>query len=276
VDLLRSRVEDYVDAVRCDRTLSSEDVAVAAKLPALNDPLGDRVGQLRLGVVKHGLQGKLQGHSTFEVVSAKYRVVDLDRAVYRADQHCQPPSHCHWGSCAWDFFGYVWKPGPHQHTPAGSCIGHSATVCVCRSAQATVVVCGDLVLALGALLTGVGLLPLQSGVVPTYIDGISGSYYSTQCNAYKLASQKATANALLMNGLSANLAFYQSFDLASSESCQENDGHSAGSKQARADDDDGVTVEAVIRVDDHGDVASLGCVCIRATMYDVSGDLITS
>ena len=90
MDLLRSRVEDYVDAVRCDRTLSSEDVAVAAKLPALNDPLGDRVGQLRLGVVKHGLQGKLQGHSTFEVVSAKYRVVDLDRAVYRADQHCQP------------------------------------------------------------------------------------------------------------------------------------------------------------------------------------------
>jgi len=33
-------------------------------------------------VVEHSLQGKLQGHSTFIVVSAKYGVVDLDRAVW--------------------------------------------------------------------------------------------------------------------------------------------------------------------------------------------------
>jgi len=137
-------------------------------------------------------------------------------------------------------------------------------------------VCGDLVLALGALLTGVGLLPLQSGVVPPYDDVISGPYYSTQCDAYKLASQKATANALLMRGLSANLAFYQTVDLASGESRLDNDVHSAGSKLAQADDDDGVTVEAVGRVDDHGAVASLGCVCMRASMYFVSIDLITS
>jgi len=83
-------VEDRVDAARCARTVDGIFVAVAAKLPALNDPLGDRVGQLRLGVVKHGLQGKLQGHRTFVVVSAKDGVVDLDRAVYRADRP-RPP-----------------------------------------------------------------------------------------------------------------------------------------------------------------------------------------
>ena len=106
-------------------------------------------------------------------------------------------------------------------------------------------VCGDLVLALGALLTGVGLLPLQSGVVPPYDHVISGTYYTTQCDAYKLASQKAIANALLMSGLSANLAFYQSVDLASGESRLDNDVPSAGSKRARVNDGDGVTVKAV-------------------------------
>jgi len=73
-----------------------------------------------------------------------------------------------------------------------------------------------------------------------------------------LASQKATANALLMSGLSADLAFYQSDDLASDESRLDNDVHSAGSKRAWADDGDGVTVDAVGRIDDRGNVASLG------------------
>ena len=137
-------------------------------------------------------------------------------------------------------------------------------------------VCGDLEPTLGALLTGVWLLPLQLGVVPPYDDVISRPNNSTLCDAYKLASQKATANAMLMSGLSANLAFYQSVDLASGESRLDNDVHSAGSKRARADDDNGVTVEAVGRVDDHGAVSSLGCVCMRASMYFVSIDLITS
>jgi len=117
---------------------------------------------------------------------------------------------------------------------------------------------GDLVPALGALLTGVWLLPFQSGVVLPYDDVISENYYTTQCDAYKLASQMATANTLLMSGLSDNLAFYQSVDLASGESRIDDEVHSAGSKQARADDGDGVTVKAVGCVDDCGAVASLG------------------
>ena len=91
-----------------------------------------------------------------------------------------------------------------------------------------------------------------------------------------MASQKATANALLMSGLSANLAFFQSADLASGESRLDDDVPSGGSKRERADDDDGVTVEAVGRVNDHGAVASLGCVCMRASMYFVSSHLIAS
>ena len=85
-DLVRSHVEDRVDAARQYRTVGGVGVAVAAKLPALSDPLGDRIRQLQLGMVKHSLQGKLQGHSTFVVVSAKYGVVDLDRAVCRAER----------------------------------------------------------------------------------------------------------------------------------------------------------------------------------------------
>ena len=61
-----------------------------------------------------------------------------------------------------------------------------------------------------------------------------------------------------MSGLSANLAFFQSADLASGESRLDDDVHSAGSKQARVDDGDGVTVNAVGRIDDRGNVASLG------------------
>ena len=110
---------------------------------------------------------------------------------------------------------------------------------------------GDLVSALGAPLTGVGLLPVQSGVDPPYDDCISGPYYSTACDAYKLAIQKATANALLMSGLAANLAFYQSVDLASGESRLDDDVQSARSKRVQADDGDGVTV-------DRGNVTSLG------------------
>ena len=53
---------------------------------------------------------------------------------------------------------------------------------------------GDLVPALGAPLTGVGLLPLQSGVVPPYDVWISDPYYSTACDAHKLAIQKATVH----------------------------------------------------------------------------------
>ena len=117
---------------------------------------------------------------------------------------------------------------------------------------------GDLVLALGAPLTGVGLLPLQSGVVPPYDVFISDPYYSTVCDAHILASQKATANTLLISGLSADLAFYKSVDLASGESRLDNDVHSAGSKRIRADDGDGVTVDAVGCIDDSGNVASLG------------------
>ena len=116
---------------------------------------------------------------------------------------------------------------------------------------------GDLVSPLGAPLTGVGLLPLQSGVVPPYDDCISRAYYSTACDAYKLASQKATANALLMSELSANLAFYQSVDLASSKRRLDDDMHSAGSKRVRADDGGGVTVDAVGRIDDRDNVTSL-------------------
>jgi len=127
---------------------------------------------------------------------------------------------------------------------------------------------------LGAPLTGVGLLPLQSGVVPPYDDVVSGTCYTTQCDAYKSASQNATANALLMSGLSANLAFYQSVDLASGESRLDDDVPSAGSKQAQVDDGDGVTVEAVGRVNDCGAVASLGGVCMRASTYFASSDLI--
>mmetsp|Transcript_25494 Transcript_25494/g.37435 ORF Transcript_25494/g.37435 Transcript_25494/m.37435 type:complete len:115 (-) Transcript_25494:43-387(-) len=113
-------------------------------------------------------------------------------------------------------------------------------------------------------------------VVPPYDNVVSGTYYTTQCDAYKLASQKATANALLMSSLSSNLAFYQSVDLAIGKSRLDNDVPSAGSKRARADDDDDVTVEAVGRVDDSGAVASLGCVCKRASMYFVSSDLMAS
>ena len=79
-----------------------------------------------------------------------------------------------------------------------------------------------------------------------------------------------------MSGLSANLAFYQSVDLASGESRLDDDVHSAGSKRARADDDNGVTVGAVGRIDDHGAVASLESVCMRASMYFVRSDLIAS
>ena len=86
VDLLRSRVEDLVDAARCDRMVGGIVVVMAVKLPVFSDPLGNCVGRLQLGVVKHGLQGKLQGHRTVVIVSAKYGVVDLDRAVYRAVQ----------------------------------------------------------------------------------------------------------------------------------------------------------------------------------------------
>ena len=134
-------------------------------------------------------------------------------------------------------------------------VGWVAGGCACS-------VRGNLVQAL----TGVGLLPLQSGVVLPYDDVISGTYATTQCDAYKLVSQKATVNALLMSGLSANLAFYQSVDLASGESRIDDDVHSAGSKRARADDGDfvRVTVEDVGRVDDCGAVASLGCVYMRA------------
>jgi len=75
-----------------------------------------------------------------------------------------------------------------------------------------------------------------------------------------LASQKATANALLMSGLSADLAFYQCVDLASGESHGrlEDDVHLAGSKRVRADDGNGVTLDAVGRINDRGNVASLG------------------
>jgi len=118
----------------------------------------------------------------------------------------------------------------------------------------------DLVLALGSPLTGFGLLPLQSGVVPPYDVFISGPCYSTASDAYELASQKAKCRGPLMSGLSAqaDLAFYQSVDLASGESRLDDDVHSAGSKQARVDDGDGVTVNAVGRIDDRGNVASLG------------------
>ena len=129
---------------------------------------------------------------------------------------------------------------------------------VCGDGGCACSVRGDLVSALGAPLTGVRLLPLQSGVVPPYDDCISGPYYSTACDAYKLASQKATANALLMSGLSANLAFYQSVDLASGESRLDDDVQSAGSKRVRAYDGDGVTVTAVGRINDCGNVTSLG------------------
>jgi len=61
-----------------------------------------------------------------------------------------------------------------------------------------------------------------------------------------------------MSGLSAGLAFYQSVDLASGESRLDDDVHSAVSKRVRADDGDGVTVDAVGRIDDRGNVASLG------------------
>ena len=74
----------------------------------------------------------------------------------------------------------------------------------------------------------------------------------------------------------ANLAFYQSVHLASGESRLDDDVPSAGSKRARADDGDGVTVEAVGRVDDRGTVASMGCACMRASKYFVNSDLSAS
>jgi len=57
VDLVRSREEGRVDAARHCRTAGVVVVAVAAKLPGMNDPLGN--WQLQLGVVKHSLQGYL-------------------------------------------------------------------------------------------------------------------------------------------------------------------------------------------------------------------------
>jgi len=98
----------------------------------------------------------------------------------------------------------------------------------------------------------------SSGVVPPYDACISGPYYSTACDAYQLASQKATANAKLMSGLSANLAPYQSVDLASGESRIDDDVQAAGSKRARAYDGDGVTVTGVGHSDDRDIVTSLG------------------
>ena len=115
----------------------------------------------------------------------------------------------------------------------------------------------DMVSVLGAPLSGVGLLPLQSGVVPPYDACMSGPYYSTACDSYTLASQKANANAILMSGLSASLAPSQSVDLASGESCID-DVHAAGSKRVRAYDDDGVTVTAVGHSDDRDNVTTLG------------------
>ena len=133
----------------------------------------------------------------------------------------------------------------------------------------------DLVPALGAPLTGAWLLSLQSGVVLPYDDVISRTYYTTQSVVCKSACHKATANALLMRGLSDNLTFDQSV-LANSESLLDDDMPAAGSKWARADDGDGVTVEDVGRVDDCGAVDSLGCICMRASLYFVNSDLIAS
>jgi hypothetical protein len=62
---------------------------------------------------------------------------------------------------------------------------------------------------------------------------------------------------MLMSGLSANLAPYQSVDLASGKS-RIDDVHAAGSKRARAHDDDGVTVTAGGHSDDRDNVTSLG------------------
>ena len=129
---------------------------------------------------------------------------------------------------------------------------------VCGDGGCACSVRDDLVSVLGAPLTGVWLLPLQSGVVPPYNECISGPYYSTACDASKLASQKATANAMLMSGLSANLAPYQSVDLASGESRLNDDVQSAGSKRVRAYDGEGVTVTAVGHSNDRGNVTSLG------------------
>jgi len=129
---------------------------------------------------------------------------------------------------------------------------------VCGDGGCACSVRDDLVLVLGSPLTGGGLLPLQSGVVPPYDVCISGPYYSTACDAYKLESQKATAHAMLMSGLSANLAPYQSVDLASGEGRLDDDVQSAGSKRVRAYDGDGVTVTAVGHINDHDNVTSLG------------------
>jgi len=59
-DLLRSRMEGRVDKACCGRTGCSLIVGAPCPLPAVKNPLRDRTGQLRLGMVKHNLHGKLQ------------------------------------------------------------------------------------------------------------------------------------------------------------------------------------------------------------------------
>jgi len=63
---------------------------------------------------------------------------------------------------------------------------------------------------------------------------------------------------MLMSGLSATLAPYQSVDLASGEGRLDDDVQSAGSKRVRAYDGDGVTVTVVGHIDDRDNVTSLG------------------
>jgi len=80
-------MEGRVDKALCGRTGCPLDVTAPAKHPAFKDPFGDHLGQLRPGMVKHDLQGKLQCHNTFVVIRAKYRVVDLDQTVSLPERH---------------------------------------------------------------------------------------------------------------------------------------------------------------------------------------------
>jgi len=53
-------MEGNTDKARCGRTGWSLNVGAPVKKTAFKNPLGDGLGQLRLGMVKHDLHGKLQ------------------------------------------------------------------------------------------------------------------------------------------------------------------------------------------------------------------------
>ena len=80
-DLMRNRMEGHVDKACCGRTRWSLGVGAPVIKPAFKNPLGDPLGQLRLGMVEHDLHGKLQWRNTCDVVGAKYGMVDLDWTV---------------------------------------------------------------------------------------------------------------------------------------------------------------------------------------------------